>query len=1052
MDDASKSSAQPEGVASASPFTQAQVPEPTHKSESSSQERHDSKDGGSFDTVMELVPIADVSPGAIDVSTIDVPNKEGDVVVGALEPALDKERLVDENYNKPSLQPASFGVDNSSDASTLIKVPQAKLEDAHQEHPHDTIDDAEAAVGKSSANTANPLPMNQDDMFCDRSDDDIDKEMKSLVHEEELLQHRQSESYWTDQDAMRLQWVHERMELLDNVWASRTVPQARAAAKCLGHNELPQSHMPVRGTKKSTASNKRKSEASTDDNPVVKKPRTSTKPTKGQKQAVDFVTKSMFNQMSGETDESLNADAMKNLESISKAPTLIREHLKAIQAAGLELPNAKPEIIKAHAKALGGISRAFSTIVSPWVTEGDGKKTIDDFKWQITGMRYPLHHHQLVAAGNMSTIEKDNENDGSTKFALLSGLLYDHMGYGKTIETLACILSNSPRGKRSFNGSWTTLVVVPKSAAEQWADEVKIHCTNVTATVYDKGSEASKEKWRKELASDILIITYDQLRVSHQRFEGKKKPKSWLFESKFYRVVLDEAHKIKNPKSEIFGICLKLKSKHKWCLTGTPIQNGVSEIFAPLKFLGHPMAEDFSDFKSKYLGGRGGKDLPTEGPRYSDLSRLLEPIMIMRTPGHSFLGCALVSLPETHALLSHVTLSREEEIIQEYIDKHMRAYLTKKAAGQTKEKKPGRPRKNTSQAAGVPSEKLSWQSLNEVLMRKRQSVASPALLENLVKGGIWTLDQVRSMRDEVHKTGIVDTPFIDLFEKWIKEPKSRDYSSGNRKVDELQAQAGASRPCSLLPTISDRSRKSKIRRSRLRGDDYNGFQPRDESGSTLFRILDTASPAVPLSSKMKAVLKQIQDWEVEAKEDKIIVFSQFIGFSRLLGRVLQDNGIDFLFFVGEMDDDQRQQAKLTFKEHSEVKVLMISMKCGGEALNLTTANRVIITDPWWNRSVEAQAIARVYRIGQIKTTYATRVLAGNTIDDEIYHLQEKKLSQMRNCLEEFQADKGLGARALRRLLGSRWKEKGDDDHGSDDESDFDYEVKEDNSEDGDYLD
>lgn len=993
MDDPSKSSAQPEGVASASPFTQAQVPEPTHKSESSSQERHDSKDGGSFDTVMELVPIADVSPGAIDVSTIDVPNKEGDVVVGALEPALDKERLVDENYNKPSLQPASFGVDNSSDASTLTKVPRAKLEDAHQEHPHDTIDDAEAAVGKSSANTANPLPMNQDDMFCDRSDDDIDKEMKSLIHEEELLQHRQSESYWTDQDAMRLQWVHERMELLDNVWASRTVPQARAAAKCLGHNELPQSHMPVRGTKKSTASNKRKSEASTDDNPVVKKPRTSTKPTKGQKQAVDFVTKSMFNQMSGETDESLNADAMKNLESISKAPTLIREHLKAIQAAGLELPNAKPEIIKAHAKALGGISRAFSTIVSPWVTEGDGKKTIDDFKWQITGMRYPLHHHQLVAAGNMSTIEKDNENDGSTKFALLSGLLYDHMGYGKTIETLACILSNSPRGKRSFNGSWTTLVVVPKSAAEQWADEVKIHCTNVTATVYDKGSEASKEKWRKELASDILIITYDQLRVSHQRFEGKKKPKSWLFESKFYRVVLDEAHKIKNPKSEIFGICLKLKSKHKWCLTGTPIQNGVSEIFAPLKFLGHPMAEDFSDFKSKYLGGRGGKDLPTEGPRYSDLSRLLEPIMIMRTPGHSFLGCALVSLPETHALLSHVTLSREEEIIQEYIDKHMRAYLTKKAAGQTKEKKPGRPRKNTSQAAGVPSEKLSWQSLNEVLMRKRQSVASPALLENLVKGGIWTLDQVRSMRDEVHKTGIVDTPFIDLFEKWIKEPKSRDYSSGNRKVDELQAQAGttvcaqclkphseetepqesdcghiwckrclegtisflkyikpdqdpqcprclqaigASRPCSLLPTISDRSRKSKIRRSRLRGDDYNGFQPRDESGSTLFRILDTASPAIPLSSKMKAVLKQIQDWEVEAKEDKIIVFSQFIGFSRLLGRVLQDNGIDFLFFVGEMDDDQRQQAKLTFKEHSEVKVLVSTHSFSSSASSSST--------------------------------------------------------------------------------------------------------------------
>lgn len=131
---------------------------------------------------------------------------------------------------------------------------------------------------------------------------------------------------------------------------------------------------------------------------------------------------------------------------------------------------------------------------------------------------------------------------------------------------------------------------------------------------------------------------------------------------------------------------------------------------------------------------------------------------------------------------------------------------------------------------------------------------------------------------------------------------------------------------------------------------------------------------------------------------------------------------------------------------------LMSMKCGSESLNLTAGNRIIILDLWWNRSTESQAIARVYRIGQTKVTHAARILAKNTIDDKIYQLQEKKLEQMAGSLQEFHAEKGLGARGLRRLLGDRWKIKGDDDYGSDNETESDFVVKDDDSEDGDYED
>lgn len=59
---------------------------------------------------------------------------------------------------------------------------------------------------------------------------------------------------------------------------------------------------------------------------------------------------------------------------------------------------------------------------------------------------------------------------------------------------------------------------------------------------------------------------------------------------------------------------------------------------------------------------------------------------------------------------------------------------------------------------------------------------------------------------------------------------------------------------------------------------------------------------------------------------------------------------------------------------------------------------------------------------------------------------------MAGSLPEFHAEKGLGARALRRLCGDRWKAKGDDNYGSDDETDFDFVVNDDDSEDGDYED
>ena len=70
--------------------------------------------------------------------------------------------------------------------------------------------------------------------------------------------------------------------------------------------------------------------------------------------------------------------------------------------------------------------------------------------------------------------------------------------------------------------------------------------------------------------------------------------------------------------------------------------------------------------------------------------------------------------------------------------------------------------------------------------------------------------------------------------------------------------------------------------------------------------------------------------------------------------------------------------------------MLISLKAGGVALNLTVANHIFLMDPWWNPAAEMQAIDRAHRIGQAKPIFATRFVVKDSIEERILQLQEKK--------------------------------------------------------------
>lgn len=138
--------------------------------------------------------------------------------------------------------------------------------------------------------------------------------------------------------------------------------------------------------------------------------------------------------------------------------------------------------------------------------------------------------------------------------------------------------------------------------------------------------------------------------------------------------------------------------------------------------------------------------------------------------------------------------------------------------------------------------------------------------------------------------------------------------------------------------------------------------------------------------------------EILAADGKVLIFSQFVQYLRLVREELVARKLDFSYLDGSSQD--REAQVMAFQKEPEKRVFLISLKAGGYGLNLTAADHVILLDPWWNPAVEAQAIDRVHRMGQQKVVTACRLAMRGTVEERILALQAKKRGLVEAALDE----------------------------------------------------
>ncbi|KAI4152099.1 MAG: hypothetical protein L6R39_001899 [Caloplaca ligustica] len=638
----------------------------------------------------------------------------------------------------------------------------------------------------------------------------------------------------------------------------------------------------------------------------------------------------------------------------------------------------------------------------------------------------------------------------------LGGILADEMGLGKTIEMLSLMHSNRseiaiqmtqsmpssvtdlprlPKSSASIEPApCTTLVVAPMSLLSQWESEaIKASKPGTLKTLVYYGSEKAANlqhmccEANAASAPNLIITSYGIVLSEFNQVAsrgGDRGSHGGLFSLDFFRVILDEAHFIKNRQSKTAKACYEINAQHRWVLTGTPIVNRLEDLFSLVRFLRVEPWNNFSFWKTFITVPFESKDVL----RALDVVQtVLEPLVLrrtkdMKTPD----GQALVPLPPRTIDIEEIELSKQEREVYDYI--YTRAKRTF----------------NATMEAGTLLK--SYTTIFAQILRLRQSCCHPILTRNKA---IAAEEEDAAAAADVANGLADDMDLQELIERFTSDSGNEEDISnrfGAHVLQQIQTEANnecpicteepmiepsvtgcwhsACKQC-LLDYIQHQKEKQELPLcfncrepinqrdifEIVREDDGDVENDRSEQSSadlysstppgptSLTRPTSSSKPPPKISlrrisnsssAKIAALLTHLKALRQSSPHTKSVVFSQFTSFLDLIGPALTAARIPFLRFDGTMSQKLRSTTISSFTESTKGMVLLLSLRAGGVGLNLTAARRVFMMDPWWSFAVEAQAIDRVHRMGQEGEVKVVRFVVRGSIEGRMLRIQERK--------------------------------------------------------------
>ncbi|CAG7877015.1 unnamed protein product [Brassica rapa] len=693
-----------------------------------------------------------------------------------------------------------------------------------------------------------------------------------------------------------------------------------------------------------------------------------------------------------------------------------------------ELENAKHES-KSHAKLELNSSNSEATVLSEFSIKEEAEILDLDADDETENAKHESESHaktELKVLTNSETtvlsVSDSDENDNSDT--------------EKVKDEEASTSVREFKRKRPAAG---TLVVCPASLVRQWArelDEKVSDESKLSVLVYHGGN---RTKDPTELAKyDVVVTTYaivtneapkqslldedENEEDNNQKHDNKKKRKVAMKASKkskkrgrksmdgssfdsdcgtlsrvgWLRVVLDEAQTIKNHTTQVARACCTLRAKRRWCLSGTPIQNTIDDLYSYFRFLRY---NPYAVYKSFYHTIK----VPISKSSlhgYKKLQAVLKAIMLRRTKGTLLDGKPIINLPPKKISLSKVEFSVEERSFYKKLEADSRSQFKAYAA------------------AGTLGQ--NYGNILLMLLRLRQACDHPQLVNGynsdpLGKESEEAVERLPreariNLLNRLESSSAIcnicddppENPVVTLCGHVFCYQCVSEHITGDENV------------CPVRRCREDIGRDVVFSESSLRkcitndtgcssSQDRSALQKSEFSSSKIKAVLDILKSLSEHGQMPSSSQPHDDDDDVTIIEPttlhssspnqgpiKTIVFSQWTGMLDLVELSFIENGIEFRRLDGTMSLAARDRAVKEFSNDPDVEVMLMSLKAGNLGLNMVAACHVILLDLWWNPTTEDQAIDRAHRIGQTRPVSVTRITIKGTVEDRILLLQEEK--------------------------------------------------------------
>lgn len=610
------------------------------------------------------------------------------------------------------------------------------------------------------------------------------------------------------------------------------------------------------------------------------------------------------------------------------------------------------------------------------------------------------------------------------------GILADMMGLGKTLSVLSLVASSidaaqsfkikqAPRElqdqgvRRNARG---TLVICPTSVLQNWQEQFGTHILPGKLKQYTYHGPNRTQDTDELAKYDLVFTTYGTVAAE---FSDSLKKKKALASLNWFRIVLDEAHTIRNSSTRSAKGTCALNAQRRWAVTGTPVQNRLEDLGALIRFL---RIKPF--------------DEPTAWAQY-----IIAP----------FKNADDTVLQHLRLLVDSITLRRGKENIglKDRDEKHVKLEFTPEE----------------KQIYGMFASKSNMQLKG--MMRESNTLRGKSyahVLKSLLRLRMICDHGVEMLNEDDRKDleGMDADNAIDLGDEPELEAKSvKKFISANSAYELLKMQ------CDNEMDICSKCSKSIVGKKAAQALDSDADSSSDEddqddtigyltpcyhlycpdckedvveatvppelradgfhdcevcgayvrfdffalSRSEMQSYTEDHAPGVKKirraiwdadtysgpHTKVRALLEELDKSRYETEilspgEPPIrsVVFTEWTSYLDLLEYALQKAGHDFVRLDGSMNVKRRAEVIAEFKSNPAVTVLLVSIRAGGQGLNFTAANKVYMMEPQYNPGVEQQAIDRVHRLGQEREVEIVHFIMKDSVEEALLKLQDKK--------------------------------------------------------------